>query len=160
AGVTDPTPGNNTTTDTDTLTPQADLSITKSDGHDTDSPDSSTTYTITVTNHGPSTVSGASVSDVLPAGTTFVSATGGATYNPDTTTAHFTTGTVATGDPASFQLTLAVDPALTGTLSTPASVTPPAGVTDPVPGNNTSTDTDTLTPMADLSIFKTDGRDS
>ena len=39
------------------------------------------TYTITVTNAGPSAVTGATVADVLPTGTTFVSATGGATFD-------------------------------------------------------------------------------
>ena len=39
-----------------------------------------------------------------------------------------------------------INAAATGTLSNTATVTPPAGVTDPTPGNNTATDTDTLTP--------------
>ena len=38
-------------------------------------------------------------------------------------------------------------------------VAPPAGVTDPDPANNSATDTDTLTPQADLTITKTDGAD-
>ena len=158
AGVTDPTGGNDSATDIDTLTPQADLSISKSDGSTSEVPGTNTTYTITVTNLGPSTVTGATVSDVLPAGTTFVSATNGATYDADTNTVHFTTGTLATGDSSSFQLTLAINPALAGTLSNTASVTPPAGVTDPTGGNNSATDTDILTPRADLSITKTDGQ--
>ena len=49
-------------------------------------PGTNTTYTITVTNNGPSTVTGATVSDLLPAGTTFVSATNGATYDAGTNT--------------------------------------------------------------------------
>ena len=160
SGVTDPASGNNSATDTDTLTPRADLSITKSDGSASEVPGTNVTYTITVTNFGPSTVTGAAVSDVLPVGTTFVSATNGATYDAGTNTVHFTTDTLATGDSSSFQLTLAIDPTLTGTLSNTASVTPPTGVTDPAGGNNTATDTDTLTPQADLSIFKSDGQTS
>ena len=35
----------------------------------------------------------------------------------------------------------------------------PGGTTDPTPANNSATDTDTLTPTADLSITKTDGVD-
>ena len=167
SGVTDPTGGNNSATDTDTLTPQADLSITKSDfvtrnvPKTNEVPGTNVTYLITVTNNGPSTVTGATVSDPLPAGTTFVSATGGATYDAGTNTVHFTTGILATGDSTSFLVTLAIDPTLTGpTLSNTATVAPPAGVTDPIGGNNSATDTDTLTPTADLSIVKTDGTDT
>ena len=42
-------------------------------------------------------------------------------------------------------------------LSNTATVTAPGGVTDPTPGNNTATDTDTLARSADLAITKTDG---
>ncbi len=43
-----------------------------------------------------------------------------------------------------------------GTLVNTATVTAPAEVLDPLPGNNSATDTDRLTPLADLSITKTD----
>src|SRR5204862_422687 len=147
-----------TWTDTGTPAPQSDLSITKSDGSPTAVPGTSSTYTITVTNGGPSTVTGATVADPLPAGITFVSATNGATYDAGTNTVHFTTGTLATGDSTSFDLTLAIGTGLTGTLANTATVSPPAGVTDPGGGNNSATDTDTLTPQADLSITKSDGQ--
>src|SRR5207253_544472 len=45
----------------------------------------------------------------------------------------------------------------TGNLSNTATVTAPAGTTDPVSGNNSATDTDTAAPAADLLITKTDG---
>src|SRR5205823_5616 len=102
SGVTDTNPGNNSSTDTDQLTPEADLSITKDDGAATAVPGTNDTYTVTVTNSGPSTVTGATVSDVLPAGTTFVSATNGASYDAGTNTVSFTTGTLASGDQTSF----------------------------------------------------------
>ena len=54
AGVTDPNLANNSATDTDTLTPQADLAITKSDGVTSVAPGQPTTYTIVVSNNGPS----------------------------------------------------------------------------------------------------------
>src|SRR5581483_9914437 len=60
AGVTDPNLANNTDSDTDTLTPQADLAITKSDSATSVVPGGSTTYTIVVSNTGPSAVTGAS----------------------------------------------------------------------------------------------------
>src|SRR5262245_31732325 len=67
-GVTDPDPTDNSAADTDTLTPRADLAVTKTDGQTSAVPGTSTTYTIVVSNNGPSAVSGASVSDLLPAG--------------------------------------------------------------------------------------------
>ena len=68
AGTTDPNdPGNNHAIDTDTLTPQADLSVTMTDGKAIVVPGTSDTYTITVTNNGPSTVSSLTLSDTIPA---------------------------------------------------------------------------------------------
>ena len=61
---------NNSATDTDTLTPQADLAITKTDGADHATPGSSTTYTIVVSNAGPSNAIGATVADTFPAALT------------------------------------------------------------------------------------------
>src|SRR6202040_3254436 len=66
AGVTDPNPGNNNASDSDTLTPQANLAITKSDGVTSAVPGGTTTYTLVVSNAGPSAVTGASVADLLP----------------------------------------------------------------------------------------------
>src|ERR1019366_3689268 len=56
--------------DTDTVTPVADLVIAKTDGVTTVTPNSSTTYTVTVTNNGPSDVTNAAVTDPAPAGLT------------------------------------------------------------------------------------------
>ena len=67
AGVSDPDLANNTATDTDSLTPEADLSVTKTDGQTAAVPGQVVTYTITVGNAGPSSVSGATVADTLPA---------------------------------------------------------------------------------------------
>ena len=73
-------------------------------------------------------MTGATVSDVLPAGVTFVSATDGATYDAGTNTVHFTTGTLAPGATASFQLTVAIDPAADrhARATRPRSARPPA----------------------------------
>src|SRR5437660_1371686 len=50
SGTTDPDGTNNSRSDTDTVTPVADLSITKSDGVTAVNAGGSTTYTIRVTN--------------------------------------------------------------------------------------------------------------
>jgi uncharacterized repeat protein (TIGR01451 family) len=52
------------------VTPVVNVSITKSDGNATYTPGAAVTYTITVTNTGPSGVNGAGMSDVLPKGVT------------------------------------------------------------------------------------------
>jgi uncharacterized repeat protein (TIGR01451 family) len=71
-GVTDPTSGNNTATDTDTLTPEADLQITKTDGVTTAVPGESVTYTVVARNLGPSAVTGATIADPFPGTLSFV----------------------------------------------------------------------------------------
>jgi uncharacterized repeat protein (TIGR01451 family) len=55
-------------------TRQADLSITKSDGSGTYTPGGSATYTLVVANAGPDAVTGAQVTDTLPAGATLTGA--------------------------------------------------------------------------------------
>src|SRR5262249_6082142 len=92
-GTTDPTPGNNTSTDTDTPSPVADLAIVKTDGVATYTPGNVVTYTITVTNTGPSNVTGATVADTLPAGLTNV------TWNSTTNgAASVTSGATGSGN--------------------------------------------------------------
>src|SRR5438105_2776094 len=52
-GTIDPTPGNNTASDSDTVIPQVDLSVTKTDGVTTVNANGTTTYTVVVANAGP-----------------------------------------------------------------------------------------------------------
>src|SRR5262249_57897159 len=59
---------------------QADLAITKN-GPDSVNAANDIVYTITVTNQGPSLATSMVVTDTLPPGVTFVSATGGGTTN-------------------------------------------------------------------------------
>jgi uncharacterized repeat protein (TIGR01451 family) len=163
-GVTDPTPGNNSATDTDTLSPQADLAITKTDGSATEVPGTSVTYTIVVTNNGPSDVTGATVGDTFPAaltGVTYTSvAAGGATGNTAAGAGNIgDTVNMPSGSSITYTVNATVGASATGTLSNTASVTAPAGVTDPTPGNNSATDTDTLTASADVSVTKSDSPD-
>ena len=65
--TTDPAPGNNSATDTDTLTPTADISITKTDGVTFATAGGSVTYTVTAANAGPSDANGVFVDDMMPA---------------------------------------------------------------------------------------------
>ncbi len=160
AGVTDPNPGNNSATDTDTLGASADLSITKTDGVTSATPGGSVTYTITASNAGPSNATGATVADTFPAALTCtwtcVGAGGGTCAASGSGNINATVNLPAGGS-TTHTASCTISAAATGTLSNTATVTAPAGVTDPNPGNNSATDTDTLGASADLSITKTDG---
>ncbi len=73
----DTNPANNTSTAVvTTLTPTADLGVTKSVSAANAQPGDQLTYTIIVTNSGPSVAQGVTLTDVLPPGVTFVSGTG------------------------------------------------------------------------------------
>ena len=136
AGVLDPVPANNGATDTDTLTPQADLSLAKSDSPDPVAPGGVLTYTIAVTNLGPSTSPGMTVTDTLPAQVTFVSATAGCVNVAGTVTC--TVGSLAPAALASVTIQATVSPAATTSLSNTATVT--GGAADPAPANNADTE--------------------
>ncbi len=160
SSVTDPTPGNNSATDTDTLTPQADLLILKTDGVPTAIPGGTVLYSIVASNAGPSNAAGATVADTFPASLTCnwtcVGAGGGTCTAAGSGNINDTVN-LPPGSSATYTASCTVSASATGTLSNTATVAAPAGVTDPNPANNSATDTDTLTPQADLSITKTDG---
>ncbi len=156
----DPNPANNSATDTDTLTPQADLAITKTDGVTTATPGGSVTYTITASDAGPSDAPGASVADTFPASLTCTwtcVGAGGGTCTPSGSGNINDTVNLPAGGSVTYTASCNISAAATGTLSNTASVAVPSGVTDPTPGNNSATDTDSLAPGADLAITKTDG---
>ncbi|WP_166654372.1 beta strand repeat-containing protein, partial [Tahibacter aquaticus] len=159
-GVTDPTPGNNSATDSDTLGASADLSITKTDGVTTAIPGGSVTYTITASNAGPSNAAGATVADTFPASETCswtcVGAGGGTCTASGSGNINDTTN-LPSGGSVTYTASCTISAAATGTLSNTATVATPGGVSDPTPGNNSATDSDTLGASADLSITKTDG---
>src|SRR5262249_50321108 len=71
-------PSSNSATDTDDLTPSANLSITKA-GPPVVVPGNPVQYTLTVTNDGPSAAADVVVTDPTPPGLTFVSAAGACT---------------------------------------------------------------------------------
>jgi uncharacterized repeat protein (TIGR01451 family) len=151
----------NAATITITYVPQADLQITKTDNSATAVPGTSTTYTIVVTNAGPRDVTGATVQDTFPANLTGVTWTASATGGATGFTANGSGGAIndtvnmPAGSRITYIVTGAVSAAATGSLSNTATVTAPAGVTDPDTSNNVATDTDTLTPQADLALTKT-----
>ncbi len=154
----------NSGTAADTLTvlgPQADISVTKDDGVTEAVPGESVTYTIVVSNAGPSTDPAVSVTDSFPAELTCTwtsSASGGATGNTAAGAGDIAdTLVMPAGSSVTYTADCDVDADATGTLSNTAAVS--GSVTDPDPGNDSATDDDTLTPEADLAISKADDVD-
>ncbi|MDX8512107.1 prealbumin-like fold domain-containing protein [Mesorhizobium captivum] len=131
---------------------EVDLSITKDDGTTTYTPGLDATYTIVVTNNGPDAVTGAQISDPLPAGITTASwtcgeATGGAVCGaPSGAGAINTTADLPAGASVTYQLSMGVPASYSGSLTNTATVTAPAGATDSNPSNNSASDTDTMAP--------------
>ena len=129
-------------------------------GQTTEVPGTPVTYTIMVSNAGPSNAIGAHVVDALPATLTGVEWSCAADAQSVCETATGTgsidtTVSLGVGATVTFTLTATIDPAATGTLVNTVSVTAGVGTTDPDPADNTATDIDTLTPTADVSVAKT-----
>ncbi|WP_034219313.1 DUF11 domain-containing protein, partial [Arenimonas oryziterrae] len=168
AGITDPTPANNSASDTDTVTPSANLAVTKTDGVAAVNAGGTTTYTIVVTNNGPSDVTAATIVDTAPAGLTIgawtcaVTTAGTGTVTTACGAASGsgninTTATLRNGGVITYTVAATVAGSATGSIPNTVTVAVPAGTTDPTPGNNSATDTNTVTPVANLAITKTDG---
>jgi uncharacterized repeat protein (TIGR01451 family) len=140
-------------TDTDTLSTQANLTITKTDGVSAIVAGNPDTYTIVVSNTGPSNAANVSVVDSLPAqGFTNVSSPNlpvGVTFNA--TTDSWNLASLAPGQPVTLKLSGTVPSGATGSTyvnTATASATNASTVS--------ATDTDTLSSQATLAITKTD----
>ena len=136
------------------MTASADLAITKT-GPATVVAGSLVSYSLVVVDNGPSDAANLTVTDTLPAGVTFVSATGAGwtCSNAGNVSATCTRPALATGVTAPTITVVVTAPAQGATLTDTATVA--ATTSDPVPGNNSSSVTTTVTPSADLAITKT-----
>src|SRR5205823_2529983 len=117
-----------------------DMSVTKTDSPDPVAPGGTLTYHLTVTNNGtpamPATTSGVTLTDTLPAGVTFVSATPSSGTCSGTATVTCNLGIFPSGATATVDIVVTA-PNASGTLTNTATVA--AATTDPAPGNNTAT---------------------
>jgi len=133
----------------------ADLSITKNTTTTTAFGGNPITYTLSVSNLGPGTAPSVSVSDTLPAGSGFVSASGtGWTCNFAAGTVTCTLPSLAVGAANPITLTITAPPvASPGTLSNTATVS--SAATDPTPANNSSTKTVPILPGSAIPALST-----
>jgi len=116
------------------LAAQADLEISKADSPDPVTVGDNLTYTITVTNRGPDPATNVVVTDTLPSGVTFVSASPGCVHSAGVVTCNL--GTIPAGD--SVTITIVVTPTAPGTISNTATVT--SDTLDPNTANNSDTE--------------------
>jgi uncharacterized repeat protein (TIGR01451 family) len=100
------------------------------------------TYTITVTNNGPAGAPNVTVTDTLPAGVIFVSATPSQGSCSGTSTVTCDLGTMNTGSTATPISLVVKTTAANAALTNSASVT--SNLTDPTPANNIATSNSTV----------------
>ncbi|TWU57755.1 DUF11 domain-containing protein [Rubripirellula reticaptiva] len=135
-----------------------DLSLTKTVSNASPNVGDTITFTVEVTNAGPSTATGVSIRDVLPAGLTLATATP-QRGNYNTTSGIWTIPSIANNETLTLTLSAVVNQ--TGSVTNTAEVTA-ADQTDidSAPDNNVATEDDQAsvaitTPVADLSLTKT-----
>jgi uncharacterized repeat protein (TIGR01451 family) len=130
------------TSNTDSVTvnsPGADLSITKTDSPDPVTAGQTVTYTLQVTNNGPSNASSLTVTDTLPAGTTYLNATGtGWSCSHAAGVVTCTRASLTVGAAPAITITITA-PAQGGSITNTAIVS--AATTDPNNTNNSSSAT-------------------
>jgi uncharacterized repeat protein (TIGR01451 family)/fimbrial isopeptide formation D2 family protein len=146
----DPEPLNNKSTAEVEVEPAADLQIVKTaltpevlDGQQA-------VFSLAVTNKGPDAAVAAKIVDTLPAGLTYVNATG-ASCTAVGQEVTCTLGTLTSG--ASVTVELTTQPTGLGSYTNTAEVS--STTPDPEPGNNSSEATVTVAPAADLALEKT-----
>jgi len=147
-------PDNNTSTDRVDVPPLVDLAITKSHAGEL-AVGRQTTYTLDVTNNGPTTDPGpVTVVDTLPTGLSFVSATGTdwtCSANGQVITCTLA-GTLAVAAQTSISLVVNVLPAAYPSVTNVATVSSPSK--DSNPDNNVATDPGPVTPDVRLTVQK------
>ncbi len=146
--------GPNSTSEITAIVAQADLTIAKTDSQDPVAPGETLTYTLTITNSGPSNAVNVVVTDTLPAGVTYASASTGCSS--------------ALGEVSCILGSLNVDVtqiitvAVTINQGTTIPLTNLAQVASDTPdstGPNSTSESTAIAAEADLTISKTDSQD-
>ncbi|MEK8020044.1 MAG: PQQ-binding-like beta-propeller repeat protein, partial [Candidatus Parabeggiatoa sp.] len=148
-----------TTAISDTPTSGADLSITQTDSSDPVFTGAALSYTLNVYNAGPNPATDVQVTDTLPSGVVFGSATGTDwTCNESSGTVTCTLANLNTGaaNPITINLTA---PGTTGSITNTATITATTADSDTSNNNTSETTTVNVLPQADLSITQTESSD-
>ena len=161
-GGPDATPGDNDAADDTPLGAFPDLVLTKSDGGATVAPGGTVVYTLAYANTGDQAATGVTITETLPAGTSFTTTgstpgwadAGGGQYV-------FSLGTLAAGGSGTVDFAVTVDalhPAGRDELANSATLADDGtNGPDANPGDETGTDTTPLDAAPDLYLTKTDG---
>ena len=155
AGMTELNTVDNLAIDTDTLTPRVNLSLSKTDNRTSINPGQSNTYSIAVTNNGPSAVNGVGVSDIFPDKLSNITWTCTATSGSACAASSVQSGNINTnvnlypGGTATINASGMVKDDATGVLSNSVNITSPI---DPLNNNKSATDTTSIVTQADLEI--------
>ncbi len=155
---TDPDTANNTVTESTAIDASVDLQVTKTDSIDPVVAGNQLTYTVVVTNNGPSTANNVTVTDTLPTGVTFSSVNasqGTASHASGVITGLL--GTLAPGASGTLTITVDVNGDTRGTLTNTASAT--SDETDSNQANNAATQTTNVNGSVDLAVTKADSAD-
>ena len=154
----DPNPGNNTASASTKVVAVSDLSITKSGSPNPVAAGTNLTYTVNVSNAGPSDATNVVFTDNLPAGVTFLHSSPVACAG--TTVLTCNTGTVASAGHRSFTIVVSIPADYlssrnvnTAMISNTANVT--SAATDPNPSNNRSSLGTKVISVADLDMTVT-----
>ncbi len=136
----------------------ADMVISKTDNQDDGTPGGSTTYTIVASNNGPDAVADANVVDNYPASLscsyTSVVAGGASGNTADGSGDIDDTLVLPAGSSVTYTAVCDIDPAASGELSNTATIS--SGANDPSPGDESATDSTSLT-YCDYTVSQPDG---
>ncbi len=145
--TTDPAIGNNSAVEFTAVTTQADLGIEISDLPDPVVAGQGLTYTLVVSNQGPSDASGVVVTDTLPGEVVYSTAN----PSPDgTDPLVWDLGSLAAGASQTLTVIVSVDAGAVGPLGSQVAVS--SQTTDPAIGNNSAVELTAVTTQADLGI--------
>ncbi|MBK6657530.1 MAG: DUF11 domain-containing protein, partial [Proteobacteria bacterium] len=146
---------NNTGTQNTTIDDGADLTVAVADLADPVIAGATIDYTLTVNNGGPNPAVATVVTDTLPTGTTFVSASGSGwvcSAIAQVVTCNRAASLASGSSAPVINVVTRVTGAVSGTLTN--AVTASSGTGDPEPNNNTTTEDTEITVGADTSITK------
>ncbi|KAB1916902.1 DUF11 domain-containing protein [Clostridioides difficile] len=147
-----PEPVMDSSTVTTPIVASADIEVIKTSNMDTAVPGETFSYTITVTNLGPSAAQSIVLADDIPNVilNPEYSLDGGVTFQP--WNGNLNIGTLDTGEIRSIIIRGTVSQTAVGTIINTATISSPTP--DPNPDNNTSTDETDISPLADISVIK------